>query len=80
MKQSVKSHSKCIWHIVLTPNGELISSSGDKAIKIWNIQDGLVQKEFKVLDYSKNEVLSFILRKCDGVLISGNRDGNLFLI
>lgn len=78
MRQRIRSHSKYIWHIALTPYGELISSSGDKTIKSWSFQEnGLIkEEEFKNIDSSNNEVMSFIIRKYDGVLITGNWDGN----
>ena len=78
LKQTFKSHSKYIWHIALTPNGELISSSGDMKIKMWYFQeDGLLEKKFREIDSTNTEVVSFIIRKCDGVLISGNWEGNI---
>ena len=78
LKQYLKSHSKYIWHIAVTPNGELISSSGDMKITMWYFQaDGLLQKKSREIDSSNTDVKSFIIRKYDGVLISGNWEGNI---
>ena len=67
------AHDKHIWHLDLISSGQLVTSSGDSTIRVWSIQEGLINKDFKMLDTKGHlhEFLSFIVRK-DGFLISGS--------
>jgi len=70
------AHEKHIWNLELIPSGQLVTSSGDLTIKVWEVREGLINKDFKMLDTKGHlhEFLSFIVRK-DGLLISGSHIG-----
>lgn len=66
----IQGHYGYIWSLLQLKNGNLVSSSRDKFIKIWDIKNG---KCLKTLKGHSNSILCLIESK-QGYLISGSRD------
>ena len=69
----LNGHTDTVWKLIVNRNGQLISGSYDKSIKVWNTEDGTI---FKTLNGHSDHVTSLALLK-DGSLVSGSWDGTI---
>lgn len=66
VEKRLSGHSLSVFQIVELPNGNLVSCSSDKTIKVWNIMDGTILKSISHSDFVYSIALS-----PNGYLISG---------
>ena len=67
---TLKSHADVVWSAISSYDGQtLISSSGDKTIKVWNLATG---KLLRTLASNSDPVLSLAINPRDRTLVSGS--------
>ncbi len=70
LAHTLKSHTNVVWCAISSFDGQtLISSSGDKTIKVWNLLTG---KLLRTLDDSSEQVLAVAISPGDRTLVSGS--------
>ena len=72
-----KAHNDLISKVIYNLNGNLISCSKDKTIKIWEENNENNYKNIKILNHS-DRVYSILFLKDNNILISGGVDGIKF--
>ena len=72
LAKTLSGHTSMVWSVALSPDGQtLISSSGDKTIKIWNLRTGELRS---TLSAHADMVLSIALSPDGQTLASGSWD------
>lgn len=67
---TLKSHTNVVWGAISSFDGQkIISSSGDKTIKVWNLTTG---KLLRTLEGNSEQVLSIAISPGDRTLVSGS--------
>ncbi len=76
--KKLKGHTDYITNMIFLPNDkELISSSKDGTIRLWNIDNGKTIKIFKLDQNNYTEIIRFLEAK--NLLVSFNNDGSIYL-
>jgi WD40 repeat protein len=71
ISKTLVAHIDQINAIIFMPNGDLVSASSDRTIKVWDITQGLVKKTL----YGHTKAVTGLLLVETGDLISGGLDG-----
>ncbi len=72
--RTLKSHTDVVWCAISSFDGQnLISSSGDKTIKVWSLETG---KLLRTLKGNSQPVLAVALSQSDRTLVSGSYSTN----
>jgi len=75
--RTFKGHTKWINSVAITPNGKyIVSGSGDKTIKLWNIKTGRLLRNFKG---HTDGVLSVAITPNGKYIVSGSSDKTIKL-
>lgn len=70
LADTLKGHTNTVWTVTISPDGHtLVSGSGDKTIKIWDLDSGQLQR---TLSEDTAEVLSVALSPDGQTLTSGS--------
>ncbi|RNA20442.1 serine threonine kinase [Brachionus plicatilis] len=72
IKKKLVGHSNWVYQIIELPNGNLVSCSPDKTVKVWNISNGAVIKSITHETYVRS--IAFLP---NGNLVSGLSDGKI---
>ena len=75
LKRNLTGHTDAVRSLAISREGQLISGSGDRTIKIWNVETG---KLWKTLEGHTNEVFSLTISK-EGQLVSGSSDRTIIV-
>lgn len=70
VKNKLVGHKSTVYQIIELPNGNLVSCSFDKTVKVWNILNGAMIKSIS----HKSAVFSIVILQ-NGHLVSGLSDG-----
>ena len=73
--RSLKNHTYAIWEMAVHPNGNLISSSWDKSIKVWNPNTGQLIKTLS----GHNDYIMSVVGLPRNRIASGTKSGQLFI-
>lgn len=75
MVRTIRGHKSAIYSIAITPDGKrIVSASGDKTLKIWDIESG---RELHTLRGHRDQVLSLALSKDGTFAMSVSADGSV---
>lgn len=74
-KNRLKGHESSISSIASLNRNRLVSSSGDKDLVLWDLDNGKIIRTFK----GHNDWVNTIAVRCDGIAVTGSKDNTIKL-